>query len=399
MHTEIKPGIHWIGIVDWGLRHFHGHELSTNRGSTYNSYLILDEKIAVVDTVWAPFTDDYLAQLRQLVDPARIDYVITNHAEPDHSGALPALMREAVNATVVVSKKGMDSVPGHYHQDWRFKAVGTGDTLSLGRRELLFLEAPMLHWPDTMFTYVKNDALLFSNDAFGQHYATAFRFNDQVDPLELEQEALKYYVNILTPYSAMVTKKIAEILALKLPVDMIAPSHGVLWRQNPLQIVTKYQEWAAQQPQPQAVVLYESMWHATRRMAEAVGDGLADAGVPYKLIYASANDRNDILTDIFQAGAVVVGSSTVNNGFLPSLAPIFSEWKGLRMKNKIGAAFGSYGWSGESVKLVEAQLKECGVTVAHPGILAKWQPKPEELEACRALGRAVAATLKGETKA
>ncbi|MFA5203397.1 MAG: flavodoxin domain-containing protein [Lentisphaeria bacterium] len=399
MHTEIKPGIHWIGIVDWGLRHFHGHELSTNRGSTYNSYLILDEKIAVVDTVWAPFTEEFMANLRQLVDPARIDYVITNHAEPDHSGALPALMREAVNATMIVSRKGLESVPGHYHQNWPLKAVATGDTLSLGRRELLFVEAPMLHWPDSMFTYVKNEALLLSNDAFGQHYATAFRCNDQVDAAELEQEALKYYANILAPFSGQVIKKIDELLALKLPVEMIAPSHGVIWRQNPLQIVAKYQEWAAQKPRRQAVVLYESMWHATRRLAEAAGDGLAEAGVPHKLLYVSANDRNDLLTEIFQAGAVLVGSSTVNNGFLPSLAPVFSEWKGLRMKNKIGAAFGSYGWSGEAVKLMEAQLKECGVNVVHEGVNVKWQPRPDDLAAARALGRAVGETLKGETGA
>ncbi len=269
MVTEIAKGVYWVGAVDWGIRHFHGFELSTHRGTTYNSYLIRDEKTVLVDTVWDPFQDEWLDSLRAVVDPAKIDIVVANHAEPDHSGSLPALMRLCPSAAVVVSKRGAESIPGHYHQQWNFRPVGTGDRISIGSQELVFVEAPMLHWPDSMFTYLAGRNLLMPNDAFGQHYASAFRFNDLVDQEELFQEALKYYVNILTPFSPLVARKIEEVLALKLPVEMIAPSHGVIWRKDPLQIVRKYQEWAAQRSEKRAVILYDTMWQATRRMAEA----------------------------------------------------------------------------------------------------------------------------------
>ncbi len=253
MVTELKKGVYWVGAVDWGLRRFHGHELSTHRGSTYNAYLILDEKTVLVDTVWEPFQEQLIENIREVIDPARIDIVVANHAEMDHSGGLPAVMRQAPEATVVVSKRGLESVEGHHHQPWNFKAVQTGDRINIGKNDLVFIEAPMLHWPDSMFTYLTGHNILLPNDAFGQHYASAFRFNDQVNQEELYQEALKYYVNILTPFSPMVLKKIDEVLALKLPVDIIAPSHGVIWRQDPLQIVKKYQEWAAQKPEPRTL--------------------------------------------------------------------------------------------------------------------------------------------------
>jgi flavorubredoxin len=388
--AKLAENVYWVGIVDWALRHFHGYELSTHRGSSYNSYLILDSKKVLVDTVWEPFQDEWLDGLRQVVDPAAIDIVVANHAEPDHSGGLPAILRHCPNATVVVSKRGAESIPGHYHQKWNFKAVGTGDHINIGSSDLVFVEAPMLHWPDSMFTYLTGRNILMPNDAFGQHLASEFRFNDQVDQEELREEALKYFVNILTPFSPLVTKKIEEVLALGLPVDMIAPSHGVIWRKDPLQIVRKYQEWAAQVPEKRAVILYDTMWQATRRMAEAVGDGLAAEGVPYKILHMAVTDRNDALVEVFRSKAVLVGSSTVNNGLLPSLMPILEEIKGLKFKNKIGAAFGSYGWSGEGVKLIEQHLAACKIPPAAPGVLAKWQPTADDLEKCRALGRAVA---------
>jgi len=297
MVTEIVEGVYWVGVVDWALRHFHGYELSTPRGSTYNSYLIKDEKTVLVDTVWGPFADDFVANVREVVDPGAIDIVVANHAEADHSGGLPAIMRHCPDAAVVVSRRGAESIPGHYHEDWNFKAVGTGDKLNIGKHELVFVEAPMLHWPDSMFTYLAGKNILMPNDAFGQHYATDRRFNDEVDQLELYEEALRYYANILTPFSDLVLKKIEEVLALGLPVDMIAPSHGVIWRDNPLQIVEKYKEWASQVPEQRAVILYDTMWHGTRHMAEAVGAGLAAEGVPYKIFYAPVADRNQVLTD------------------------------------------------------------------------------------------------------
>ena len=393
MVTELVKGVYWVGVVDWGLRHFHGHELSTHRGSSYNAYLIVDDKIALVDTVWGPFQEQLIENIRQVVDPARIGIVVANHAEVDHSGGLPAVMREAPGATLVVSRRGRESIEGHYHRPWNFQTVRTGDKISLGSCELVFVEAPMLHWPDSMFTYLAGKDILMPNDAFGQHYASDFRFNDQVDQEELYEEAIKYYANILTPFSDLVTRKIDEVLALNLPVQIIAPSHGVIWRKDPLQIVQKYQEWAAQAPQQRAVILYDTMWEGTRHMAEAIGDGLAAENVPFKLFHMAVTDRNDVLTEVFKAKAVVVGSPTVNRGVLPTISPILEDLKGLRFKNKIGAAFGSYGWSGESVKLIEEHLALCGLSVIGPGVLAKWQPTEADLAACRELGHTVAKAI------
>jgi flavorubredoxin len=390
MATELAKGVYWVGIVDWAIRHFHGHELSTHRGTSYNSYLIVDEKTVLVDTVWEPFQDEWIENLRQVVDPAKIDIVVANHAEPDHSGALPAIMRLCPSATVVVSKRGAESVPGHYHQPWNFRPVGTGDRLPIGSGELVFVEAPMLHWPDSMFTYLAGKSILFPNDAFGQHYAAAFRFNDHVDQQELYEEALKYYANILTPFSPLVARKIDEVLALGLPVEMIAPSHGVIWRKDPLQIVRKYQEWAAQKPEKRAVILYDTMWQATRRMAEAIGEGLAAGGVPFTVVHTAVMDRNDALVEVFRSRAVVVGSPTLNQGLLPSIMPILEDLRGLKFKNKIGAAFGSYGWSGECVRQIEEHLEKARIPLAAPHVMAKWQPMPQDLQRCRDLGRTVA---------
>ena len=390
MPIELTENVYWVGVVDWGLRHFHGHELSTHRGSSYNSYLIKDRKTVLVDTVWTPFSQEFIEHLRQVVDPSTIDIVVANHSEPDHAGALPDLLRLCPNATVVVSKRGMDSFPGQYHGKWNFKPVGTGDRIDIGSCELVFVEAPMLHWPDSMFTYVTGKNILMPNDAFGQHYATTARFNDEVDQDELYYEALKYYANIIAPFSEQVLRKIDEVLALKLPVDIIAPSHGVLWRKDPLQIVTKYQEFARQTPQKQAVVLYDSMWEATRKMAQAVADGLLEKGVPAVLRHLAISDRNDVLTDIFQAKGLAFGSSTINRTILPSLLPILEDLKGLKFKNKVGCAFGSYGWSGECVKVIEERLAAAKVPLAASGVLAKWQPTADDLEKCRALGRQLA---------
>jgi flavorubredoxin len=394
MHTELAKGIYWVGVVDWGIRHFHGFELSTHRGTTYNSYLILDEKTVLVDTVWGPHQDKLIANIKELIDPAKIDIVVTNHSEMDHSGSLPAIMRLCPNATMVVSKRGEDSVPGHYHAPWKMQAVKTGDRIRIGKNELVFVEAPMLHWPDSMFTYLTGHNILMPNDAFGQHYATAFRFNDQVNQAELYEEALKYYANILTPFSDRVLKKIDEVLALKLPVSMIAPSHGVIWRKDPLQIVTKYQEWASQKPEPRAVIIYDTMWNGTAHMAEAIGEGFAEAGVDCKIFHAALSDRNDMIVEIFKARAILIGSPTLNNGLLPSITPIIEDVKGLGFKNKIGAAFGAYGWSGESVKIIEQHFKDAKIPLAREGIKAKWQPSAADWGACRAFGKSVAEAMK-----
>jgi anaerobic nitric oxide reductase flavorubredoxin len=392
--TKLKEGIYWVGVVDWALKKFHGHELSTHRGSTYNSYLIIDEKIVLVDTVWTPFQNQLIENIREIVDPAKIDIVVANHAETDHSGSLPMVMKYAPNATVIVSQKGKESVEGHYHQSWNFRPVKTGEKVNIGKHDLIFVEAPMLHWPDSMFTYLTGDNILMSNDAFGQHYATAFRFNDQVNQEELYEEALKYYANILTPFSPMVSRKIEEVLALNLPVDIIAPSHGVIWRDNPIQIVKKYQDWASQKPENSAVILYDTMWEGTRRMAEAIGQGIAAEGIRYKIVHAGISDRNDLVADIFKTKAVIVGSPTFNQGVLPSITPILEDLRGLKFQNKIGAAFGSYGWSGESLAIIQEHLNRCKIPIVTEGVKAKWQPKEEDLVRCKELGQKVAQAVK-----
>ncbi|MCR4393771.1 MAG: flavodoxin domain-containing protein [Dehalococcoidales bacterium] len=394
MAVELAKGVYWVGVVDWGLRVFHGHELSTHRGSTYNSYLIMDEKIVLVDTVWGPFKEELINNICEIVDPSKIDIVVANHAEVDHSGGLPAVMERVPQATLVVSERGRESIEGHYHKPWNFKAVKTGDKINIGKRDLIFVEAPMLHWPDSMFTYLTGDNILMPNDAFGQHYASSKRFNDEVDVEEVYQEALKYYANILTPFSSLVTRKINEVLALNLPVNMIAPSHGIIWRKDPLQIVRKYQEWAAQKPENSAVILYDTMWDGTRRMAEAIGQGLAAENVPFKMYNVAVSDRNDTVTEIFKTRAIIIGSPTFNQGVLPTIRPIMEDLKGLKFQNKIGAAFGCYGWSGESVGILEDHLKQCKINVVAPAVKAKWQPKEDDLVQCRALGQKVAQAIK-----
>lgn len=392
--TMLKEGVYWVGVVDWALRHFHGHELSTHRGSSYNAYLIVDEKVVLVDTVWTPFQDQLIENIREIIDPAKIDIVVATHAEADHSGGLPAVIRHAPNATVIVSKRGRESVEGHYHQPWNFKVMQSGDKVNIGKHDLLFIEVPMLHWPDSMFTYLTGQNILMSNDSFGQHYATALRFNDEVDQGELYREALKYYANILTPYSGQVSKKIDELLALNLPLDMIAPSHGIIWRKDPLQIVKKYQEWAAQVPQKSAVIIYDTMWNGTRRMAEAIGDGLTAEGIPYKMFHMAVSDRNDVIAEVFKAKAIIVGSPTFNQGLLPSISPILEELKGLKFQNKVSAAFGAYGWSGEAVGLIEEILSRSKIPIVAESVRAKWQPKADDLARCRELGGKVGQVIK-----
>lgn len=389
MVTEIKTNVFWVGVVDWGMRRFHGHELSTHRGTTYNSYLILDERKVLVDSVWAPFREDLIRNIREIIDPSEIDLIVANHAETDHSGSLESVLRLAPNAELVVSNRGADSFEGHFHRKWEYHRVKTGDRISTGRNELRFIEAPMLHWPDSMFTYLTGENLLMPNDAFGQHYASDFRFNDQVDRDALYEEALKYYVNILTPFSDLVIKKIDELLKMGLPVDMIAPSHGIIWRDDPLQIARTYRTWAAQKPEMRAVILFDTMWDATRRMAEAIGEGLAETGVHYRIIHTAVTDRNDALVEVFRAKGVIIGSPTLNNGVLPGIMPLLEDLRGLRFKHKIGAAFGSYGWSGESVKIIQDHFEKCAFTVVG-ATGCKWRPRPEDLDECRALGRKMA---------
>lgn len=395
MGYKITDAVSWVGKIDWELKKFHGEEYSTHRGSSYNSYLIRDEKTALIDTVWLPYDKEFVNDLKKEIDLKSIDFVIANHAEIDHSGALPALMAEIPGVPIYCTKNGIKSLKGHHHQDWNFIEVKTGDTLDLGKGKLVFIEAPMLHWPDTMFEYYTSENILFSNDAFGQHYASELMFNDRVDQAELYQEALKYYANILTPFSVPVTKKIDQILGFNLPVDMICPSHGIIWRDNPTQIVLKYLEWANVYQENQVTLVYDTMWEGTRRMAEAIAEGIKsmNGDVAIKLFNCGKADKNDIISEIFKSKMVLVGSSTINRGILSGAASMLEIMKGLSFKNKKAAAFGCYGWSGESVGIITDELKKAGFEVVNDGIKALWNPDEEALEQCAAFGRELGKAL------
>ncbi|MGD2186042.1 MAG: anaerobic nitric oxide reductase flavorubredoxin [Desulfobacterales bacterium] len=397
MSISVKNNIHWVGKIDWELRKFHGDEYSTHRGSTYNSYLIKEDKVALIDTVWRPFSKEFVDNLAQTIDLSKIDYIIANHAEIDHSGALPELMRQIPDTPIYCTKNGVKSLKGHYHQDWNFKMVKTGDRLSLGPKELIFVEAPMLHWPDSMFCYLTGDNVLFSNDAFGQHYASEYMFNDLVDQSELFDECIKYYANILTPFSPLVIKKINEVLSFNLPLDIICTSHGIIWRDKPEQIVEKYLKWADKYQENQITIIYDTMWNGTRVMAEKIASGISevDKEVNVKLFNIAKTDKNDIITEIFKSKAILVGSPTINRGILVSLAGLLEEIKGLQFRNKKAAAFGCYGWSGESTKIISENLEAAGFELVDDGIKVMWNPDTENVEKCIEYGSKFADMARG----
>lgn len=385
MKNIIKNNISWVGKIDWNLRKFHGDEYSTHKGSTYNSYLIQEEKTVLIDTVWLPFAQEFVTNLKNTLDLNKIDYIVINHGEIDHSGALPELMRHIPNTPIYCTANAVKSLQGQFHQDWNFNIIKTGDKLDLGNgKELIFIEAPMLHWPDTMFCYITSDNVLFSNDAFGQHYASEYLFNDLVDQNELFIEAMKYYANILNPFSPLVIKKIQEIIALNLPLDIICPSHGVIWRDKPMQIIEKYLAWAEKYQENQIAIIYDTMWNGTRVMAENIAKGIHknSSDINVKLFNATNSDKNDIMTEVFKSKAIMLGCPTINNGISTVIAAILEEIKGLKFKNKKAASFGCYGWSGESNAIISKELKECGFDVLNDGIKASWSPNQETIGKC-----------------
>ena len=396
MAFKINEHVAWIGKIDWELKKFHGEELSTFRGSSYNSYLVKDKKIALIDTVWAPFAEEFIENLEKEIDLNKIDYVIANHAEMDHSGALAALMNKIPGKPVYCTQNAVKSLKGHYHKDWNFVPIKTGDKISLGNKELIFIEARMLHWPDSMFCYLTGDNILFSNDAFGQHFASELMFNDLVDNHDLYEEAIKYYANILTPFGNFVEQKINEVLALKLPVNMICPSHGIIWRDNPLQIVNKYMEWAKGYQENQITIVYDTMWNGTRQIAEAIAEGIKskDKEINIKLYNSARRDINTIITEIFKSKAVLIGSPTINKGILISTAALLEFIKGLNFKNKKAAAFGSFGWSGESVKIITEELSKAGMRIIDEGIRIQWHPDSEDLFKIFQYGQEIALKIK-----
>jgi len=396
MFFRITDSVTWVGKRDWELRTFHGEEYSTHRGSTYNSYLVRDEKVALIDTVWSPYDEEFVENLKKEIDLNQIDYIIINHGEVDHSGALLQLMEEIPDKPIYCTKAAVSSLKGQYHKDWNFNVVKTGDKLSLGSKELIFIEARMLHWPDSMFCYLTGDNILFSNDAFGQHFATEQVYNDLVDQCELYQEAIKYYANILTPFSSLVKDKIKEVLSFNLLLNMICTSHGVIWRDNPAQIIEQYLKWAEDYQENQITILYDTMWNNTRKMAEAIKEGILsqDKEVVVKLFNVARTDKNDVITEVFKSKGILVGSSTINNGILSSVAAILEEIRGLAFKNKKAAAFGSYGWGGQSVKIISEGLKGGGFELVNDGLKIMWTPDEEGLKKCEEFGRQFAAAFR-----
>jgi flavorubredoxin len=389
----IKDNIYWVGAIDWDVRDFHGY--STNRGTTYNAFLIIDKKVTLIDTVKRSLKGDFLNRIKEIIDPEKIDYLVVNHVEMDHSGSLPEMVELIRPEKVICSKMGHQALLQHFHfADWPYHVVTSGEDISLGNRTLSFLETRMLHWPDSMFTYVKEDKLLFSSDAFGQHLATSERFDDEVDQAILLEELTKYYANILTLYSPNVKKLLAKVTEMNLQIEMIAPDHGVIWRSNPAMAITSYTKWCHNQGDGNALIIYDTMWHSTETMAKEIATGLQDEGISYKLLNLRYNHRSDVMRDVLNASAIILGCPTLNNGLLPRMAGFLMYMRGLRPTNKIGAAFGSYGWSGESVKLLNEAMAEMKLDIINEGFRVKYVPEQRDLAHCVDFGRRIGKALK-----
>lgn len=397
--VKIADNIYWVGVVDWNIRSFHGPAFHTPYGTTYNSYLIIDDKITLVDGVYAPFAEELIANIREIVDPAKIDIMVVNHIESDHSGAIPHVMDIAPNAKVVCTRQGKVGLQKHYFKEWDFQVVKTNDTINLGHYNLQFIEASMLHWPDSMFTYIPEAELLLSNDAFGQHLATSQRYADEVDQGLLMAEAAKYYANILLPFSDLILKKVAEIGTLGIKISQIAPSHGLIWRKDPSLIINAYVDWAKGVTKDKAVIVYDTMWNSTEKLARSILDGLVSEGFEVKLYKASVSDRNQVIADILDASVVFFGSSTINNGYLPTIAAYLDEMKGLKPKGKLVGCFGSQGWGGGAVKHMEEAVVAAGMNLVFKAPVVKWVPAPEELQPFYALGVEAAKQAKAQLQA
>jgi len=360
--VELKKGVYWVGGIDWNLRNFHGY--LTQRGSTYNAYLIIDEKITLIDTVKYYLADEMMERIAHIIDPAKIDYVIANHVEMDHSGGLPAVMERCPNATVYTSPNGEKGLKVHYKKDWKFQTVKSGDSLSIGSRTLQFVLTPMVHWPDNMITYCPEEKILFSNDSFGQHIASSERFDDEY-PIEIIlDEAAKYYANIVLPYGEQVKQEFAA--AAGLDIQTIAPSHGLIWRKHIPDIFKHYQRWVSNSTDKKALIIYDSMWNSTEKMAYAIQNAFESKGYATRLFNLHLSHISDIMTEVLTAEYVCVGSPTLNNNMLPTVASFLTYLKGLAPKGRKGLAFGSYGWGGQSIGQVDEILRGLKWTMLEP---------------------------------
>lgn len=392
--VKVSDNVYWVGAVDWNIRDFHGY--STRRGSTYNAYLVLADKVTLIDAVKAPFKDELLSRIASVIEPSRIDYIVSNHSEMDHTGSLFPVIDVVHPERVVASAMGVKAISSHFHSDYPIQAVGDGDTLDLGNMTLTFLETRMLHWPDSMVSYLDKDALLFSQDGFGMHPATRERFADEIDEGVLRQEAERYYANILMPFSPLIEKLLVRMGKLALPINILAPDHGPIYRtKNSIQaILGSYARFAAQRPTTKAVVLYDTMWHSTEAMALSIAEELVEGGASVKLLSMSAQHRSDAVTELLDAGALVVGSPTLNNNILPSMADVLTYIRGLKPRNLVGAAFGSFEWSGEAVGQIQNILESMKVKIVAEPLKVQYVPDDDALAKCNELGKQVAEKMK-----
>lgn len=396
--VEIKKDIFWVGCVDYDHRDFHGYSRSPE-GSTYNAYLIRDEKNVLMDTVYPGWAGNMLCRIAKIMDPEKIDYIVCNHMEPDHAGSLAEVVARVKPEKIFVSTLGYKSMQGYFDcKDWPIEVVKSGDKLNIGKRNIIFQETRMLHWPDSMVSYIPEDKLLISNDAFGQNIASSERFSDQYDRCVLEKAIKEYYYNIVLPFSPQVLKTLELVAALKLDIEMIAPDHGLIWRgkDDCKYILDTYRALAEQKPKQRAVIVYDSMWGSTGIMASAIASGLEDEGVPVRIIDIQKNHHSDVMTELADCGAVIVGSATHNNNVLPGIADVLTYMKGLRPLNRVGAAFGSYGWSGESPKIIQEWLASMNMDMPADPVKCLFVPKHEGLSQCVALGKTVAEALKAK---
>jgi len=391
--VEIKKDIYWVGAIDWDVRDFHGY--STYKGTTYNAYLILDDKVTLIDTVKKEFKSELIHRIREIIPLEKIDYIVVNHVEMDHSGSLPEIIELVKPEKIFCSDMGKKALLAHFHrEDWPYQVVKSNDTISLGKRSIKFIETRMLHWPDSMFSYVPEEGLLFSNDAFGEHLASTERFDDELSTGELIRHAAKYYANIILLYSRLVKKQLENLEKLNLKIDMIAPDHGIVWRSHVKEILEAYHNWCNNKTEEKALVVYDTMWHSTEMMAKAICDGIEKQGVNVKVFNLEVNHHSDIMTEVLDARAIVLGSPTLNNGLLPAMAGFLNYMKGLKPGTKIGAAFGSYGWSGEAVKIMTQYMKDMKFNIIEPGVRFQYVPTHAQLKECVEFGKRIGKAIK-----
>ena len=382
MRKHVKENVSWVGCIDWELESFHGDDYSIMNGSSQNAYLIEEEKTVLIDTVWTPHRFDFVDNLKKEIDLHAIDFIVINHGECDHSGSLTALMEEIPNTAIYCTSNAVKSLEGQYgKRGWNYHIVKTGDSIDIGNgKKLIFVEMRMLHWPDSMATYLTQDNILFSNDAFGQHYAVEELFNDKADQCLLQKEAMKYFANILNPFAPILSKKLSEIMELHLSIDMIAPSHGAIWKENPTQIIEKYALWAEAYQENQITIAYDTMWEGTAKIAHKIAEEIhrQSPDTVVKVFNIAKADKNEIMTEVFKSKAIAVGSPTVSNSILSSVSGWLEFLRQLKLKKKKAAAFGCYGWSGESIKILQTKLQEAGFEVIDEHVRSLWTPTDDD---------------------